>query len=316
MACMSTNVRTLRAAPKCRVRAYAPANPPKASGAANLNATIVRAHQGGTSAVAAVAAAWALSCALAFPAAAIAADDDAPPPPPIGDCTDCVGIIEGTLNTCTLNTASCVSTQSDDEEHFVAPYEWSGNSRELAMRRLVEEAPTIALPSRRSRPPLNVRRTDALQFIVGAVRAFVTGGNLPQKPMRSVVDDDTSAGAFHGHVEAFDEEAGYVRISFQPDYGRGDIVYDGEFSFLPADTVVALRCAARNDAPLDDARVSLTVESGLALQRNGARILLDDLRVALGWDVAPVITTWDKRYNDDSMWFEGGFDAVGFGRRR
>ena len=103
-----------------------------------------------------------------------------------------------------------------------------------------------------------------------------------------------------------------MRVTFQPDYGDGATVYDAEFFFLPADEVVALRCAARDDAVLGEPRVSFTVERGLRLESNGSAVLLEDLRRALGWEEAPVLTEWDPRVNvDEPLWFEQGFEAVG-----
>jgi len=34
-----------------------------------------------------------------------------PPPPQLGDCPDCAGVINDTLNACALDTPSCISTR-------------------------------------------------------------------------------------------------------------------------------------------------------------------------------------------------------------
>lgn len=53
-----------------------------------------------------------------------------PAPPPTGSCTDCIGEFNGTLNDCRLDSLSCVSTQNDDELHFMAPWQYTSNTSE------------------------------------------------------------------------------------------------------------------------------------------------------------------------------------------
>ena len=53
---------------------------------------------------------------------------EVPPSPPYGSCTDCIGELNGTLNACTLNSASCVSSQNEDEDHFMAPWQYSSST--------------------------------------------------------------------------------------------------------------------------------------------------------------------------------------------
>jgi uncharacterized protein (DUF1499 family) len=55
----------------------------------------------------------------------------------VGNCTDCVGEVDGTLNTCELSSDSCISTQNDDARHFVAPWMYDG-PREEAVELLVQ----------------------------------------------------------------------------------------------------------------------------------------------------------------------------------
>ena len=50
---------------------------------------------------------------------------------------------------------------------------------------------------------------------------------------------------------------------------------------------------------------------GLKLVRNGSRVVIDDLRKALQWDEAVVITSFDARFNSDKkFWFEKSFEAL------
>jgi hypothetical protein len=49
-----------------------------------------------------------------------------------GSCFECIGEVKGTLNTCDLDAPSCVSSQNDDESHFVAPWMYDGSPSEAA----------------------------------------------------------------------------------------------------------------------------------------------------------------------------------------
>lgn len=62
-----------------------------------------------------------------------------PPPPAVGDCVECQGLVNETLNACNLESASCISTLNDDAEHFEAPWEFDGD-RATAVARLIEVA--------------------------------------------------------------------------------------------------------------------------------------------------------------------------------
>lgn len=136
---------------------------------------------------------------------------DLPPSPPTGACTDCIGELNGTLNACTLNSASCVSSQNEDEDHFMAPWQYS-SSTEAAVASLVEVAtgsyclsmcllytaymgnacrccacrclctyPTVCCcPGGEFEPallqqPFGISRTDAVSFIVRGFQAALTG---------------------------------------------------------------------------------------------------------------------------------------------
>ena len=62
-----------------------------------------------------------------------------PPSPPIGSCTDCIGEVNGTLNACTLTSPACISSQNEDEDHFVAPWQYN-TSTDAAIDMLVAVA--------------------------------------------------------------------------------------------------------------------------------------------------------------------------------
>lgn len=56
-----------------------------------------------------------------------------------GNCFECIGEVSGTLNTCDLDSPSCVSSQNDDEAHFVAPWMYDGSAAQA-----VEELVAVA----------------------------------------------------------------------------------------------------------------------------------------------------------------------------
>ena len=46
--------------------------------------------------------------------------------PPEGDCPECVGVLNDLLNSCPDTSEACVSSQNDDEAHFIAPWAYPG----------------------------------------------------------------------------------------------------------------------------------------------------------------------------------------------
>ena len=129
-------------------------------------------------------------------------------------------------------------------------------------------------------------------------------------------------------VAAHDESLGYVRLvvgkTASPDGSHtgdgplsgddgssgardgssaGDDVFDVELLFWDDDEVVNVRVAAR-DAP-KTGRWSLSYVDGLKYTKNAARDLAEELRIALGWEVLPVISEFDPRFNNSKrLWFE------------
>jgi len=59
------------------------------------------------------------------------------PAPPVGDCTDCIGALDGALNACPLSSVSCVSAYSDDEAHFAGPWLVPDGPRQAAIAELI-----------------------------------------------------------------------------------------------------------------------------------------------------------------------------------
>ena len=81
-----------------------------------------------------------------------------------------------------------------------------------------------------------------------------------------------------------------------------------------------MRCAAR-DRP-KKGTWSLSYVDGVRFSRNEARDVAESIRVALGWEILPVISAFDPRFNNSKrLWFEkaldfGGFDASVMDERR
>ena len=214
------------------------------------------------------------------------------PPPPVGDCPECVGVLNDLLNSCPAESEACVSSQNDDESHFAAPWAYSG-ARADAMRRVVE---VVTDPSGRGVDP----------------KAYRTNGKDSSRDKLRV---NTS-------VAAYDESSGYVylQIAFAE---RDDTVsaegekttatFDLELLLWDDDEVVNVRCAAR-DRPKTGVW-SLSYVDGVRFSRNAARDVAESVRVALGWEILPVISGFDPRFNNSKrLWFEkaldfGGFDA-------
>ena len=269
--------------------------------------------------------------------------------PIVGDCPECVGVVNDLLNSCPPETEACVSSQDDDEYHFTAPWAYPGD-RATAMRRLVAVATGAetgriageASPGADAGASIDVYGRDkreVAEFIVGATGAFIRGGgrdSLPPKPpIRGAPSrggggmgvglvgkvfgaDDAGAGSISAtavRVAAYDEAAGYVRLVAGND-GAGDTAgadsrdaggnlgtFDVELLFWNDDEVVNVRVASR-DAPTNG-RWSLSYVDGVRFNKNAARDIAEALRIALGWEVLPVISEFDPRFNNGKrLWFE------------
>ena len=167
--------------------------------------------------------------------------------PTVGDCPECVGVINELLNSCPPETEACVSSQDDNEEHFIAPFAYPGD-RTTAMRRLVAVATGVeagrvagevtADGSSDENASIDVYGRDkreVAEFILGTTGAFIRGTGLPPKPPirgtptrggggmgvglvgKVLGADDAGAGSNSvsvtaTRVAAYDENAGYVRL--------------------------------------------------------------------------------------------------------
>ena len=227
--------------------------------------------------------------------------------PAVGDCADCIGEYNGYLNSCERSSSSCVSSQNDDAERFVAPWAYEGD-RATAMRRLVDVATGRIQP-----------RGRALSQRGSGIGARKGDGNA------------RDALSFVARVEAYDESSGYVRLALAPktrnsanggfgakyaldgddvdvtDYG----VFDAEFLFIANDEVVDVRVAQRGGNADGRGVFRLSYTDGIAFDTNLARARAEELRIAIGWEVLPVIAAFDPKWSDkERLWFEKLFDAA------
>jgi len=274
---------------------------------------------------------------------------DAPPAPLAGDGPDAVGEMNGFLNSCPSDVASCVSSQNDDKAHFTAPWAYEGD-RSLAMRRLVAVATGVEAPRGRAGAKALKRRGrgggaldasaldengfnrgEVAAFIVGTTRAFVTGEELPDKPTRVEGFAVARGLSFAARVEEYDETRGYVRLILAPKnakaYGTNDDdsvednenigggYFDAEFLFIDDDELVDVRVAQRlngnaNAAPAG--RFQLSYDEGISFNKNIAALRAEELRIAVGWELIPVIAAFDPKWSDkERLWFEKAFDFAG-----
>ncbi|KAK3283533.1 hypothetical protein CYMTET_8766 [Cymbomonas tetramitiformis] len=240
----------------------------------------------------------------AFLPAAFAQDETRPE---VGDCPDCIGVLNGLLNSCPPETISCVSSQNDDESHFIKPWIYPGDRIE-AMNQLVEVATGGLYDPGVKRTPFGRDRVEVAGFILGTTAAFVTGQDLPDKPkQRNRQQEEIEL--FNGYLVERDDEEGYIRLEIE---GEGAIIYDAEFIFLPDDELVDIRLSARGDAK--SGKLELSYLDGFIISENASRRLCEKLRFALRWEIAVVITSFDPRFNNGrELWFEKPFNALGIG---
>ncbi len=69
------------------------------------------------------------------------------------------------------------------------------------------------------------------------------------------------------------------------------------------DNIVDLRASSRTKPNFAQGSVGFSIESGIKYDTNTARKQLEDLRKSLRWDIVPVITGFDPKYNQDkTLW--------------
>ena len=253
---------------------------------------------------------------------------DIPPPPQIGDCFECLGEVKNTLNACSLDSQSCYSTLNDDELHFAPPWQYESSTAE-AIQSLIDVATGGAYEPGLINTPFGVSRGDAAGYIAKGVIAVMVNGDMPAQPVRR---RQTEVVRFDGVlVERRTTENGseYVRITMGVRGPDGQEVtsvedpvnvLDAEFLFFKNDNIVNVRASSRAEpvsSGLQGGELALSFTNGLIVDRNVARRKMDTLRNALRWDLAPVVTDFDPKFNPEApTWLEKVFkpfdDRSGF----
>lgn len=165
-----------------------------------------------------------------------------------------------------------------------------------------------------------IKQTDAAAYIAKGVLAVATGGDMPDQPKRQR-KANSEVVRFDGKVverRTTPSGAEYVRFVFgtagdtATDVPDASEVFDAEFLFLADDNIVNVRAASRAEPEGKlgaGGQLQLSFTSGLIVDKNVARRRLEVLRQALRWDVAPVVTDFDPRFNAEApVWFERLFD--------
>ena len=233
------------------------------------------------------------------------------------------------LSSCAEVSESCVSTTNDDEGHFINPWAFSTSKTE-AMRELV----AVALGNKEER---------AVSRAIPAVRGASVGIEAMRKKARESAlrdlaleerdgegDNDSSSSSSSSNI-IMPEMKGPLGDCVEFDINNGKIVlrlfdvaggvnsndadvvinesdvFDAEFYFLDNDAIVDIRIAAR-DAPKGGS-FALSYDKGIKFEKNRARKLADTIRQKLGWEIVPVIASFDPKWDSKRrMWFEDILD--------
>ena len=153
-----------------------------------------------------------------------------------------------------------------------------------------------------------------MAYIAGGVLAVLQNGELPEQPKRQF---ESEVALFDGVVAertTGPDGSRYVRITFGADKGAAAevddpaAVIDAEFLFLANDNVVNVRALSRAEPRAEGGQLALSFTQGLVVDRNLARRRMEALRTALRWDLAPVLTDFDPRFNPDApVWVDKFF---------
>ncbi|KAG7673061.1 hypothetical protein Ndes2526B_g05369 [Nannochloris sp. 'desiccata'] len=242
-----------------------------------------------------------------------------PSPPTSGDCPDCIGEINNTLNACNLQSQSCISTLNDDEVHFAPPWQFDGPQAD-AINRLIEIATGGQFEPGLINEPFGVSRADAGMYIAKGVLTVLTNGDtMPARPQRRRQTEIVPFDGILAERRTTANGSEYVRITLGIQKGGEEVVevddpvtvIDAEFLFLKDDNIVNVRASSRAEPPnsgLQSGELALSFTSGLIVDRNVAKRKMDTLRTALRWDLAPVLTDFDPKFNPNApVWLEKVF---------
>jgi len=245
-----------------------------------------------------------------------------PSPPSSGDCPDCIGEINNTLNACNLDSQSCISTLNDDEVHFAPPWQFDGPQSD-AINRLIEVATGGQFEPGLINEPFGVSKADAGMYIAKGVLTVLTNGEtMPARPERRRQTEITLFDGLLAERRTTANGSEYVRITLGVQKDGEQVVevndpikvIDAEFLFLKDDNIVNVRASSRAEPPkegLQSGELALSFTNGLIVDRNVAKRKMDILRTALRWDLAPVLTDFDPKFNPNApLWLEKVFKPL------
>jgi len=230
------------------------------------------------------------------------------------------------LSSCPEVSESCVSTTNDDEGHFLNPWGFS-MSKANAMRELV----MVALGNKEGEGYFSYDEGRDSR-VSTAVRGASVGIEAMRKKaresaLRDLALEDKGGGDLN--TSSMPEMKGPLGDCIEYDVNNGKIVlrlfdvpggvkdpdivinesdvFDAEFYFLDNDAIVDVRIAAR-DAPKGGS-FALSYDQGIKFEKNRARNLADQIRQKLGWEIVPVIASFDPKWDSKRrMWFEDILD--------
>ena len=234
------------------------------------------------------------------------------------------------LSSCAEVSESCVSTTNDDEGHFINPWAFSTSKTE-AMRELVAVAlgnkeeravsrraipavrgASVGIEAMRKKARESALRDLALEERDGEgdndSNSSSSSSNIIMPEMKGPLGDCVEFDINNGKIvlRLFDVAGGVNSNDADVVINESD-VFDAEFYFLDNDAIVDIRIAAR-DAPKGGS-FALSYDKGIKFEKNRARKLADTIRQKLGWEIVPVIASFDPKWDSKRrMWFEDILD--------
>ena len=223
-----------------------------------------------------------------------------------------------------------MSTTNDDEGHFINPWAFSTSKTE-AMRELVAVAlgnkeeravsrraipavrgASVGIEAMRKKARESALRDLALEERDGEgdndSNSSSSSSNIIMPEMKGPLGDCVEFDINNGKIvlRLFDVAGGVNSNDADVVINESD-VFDAEFYFLDNDAIVDIRIAAR-DAPKGGS-FALSYDKGIKFEKNRARKLADTIRQKLGWEIVPVIASFDPKWDSKRrMWFEDILD--------
>ncbi len=204
------------------------------------------------------------------------------------------------LSSCAEVSESCVSTTNDDEGHFINPWITAVRGASVGIEAMRKKARESALRD------LALEERDGEWDNDSNNSSSSSNTIMPEMkgPLGDCVEFDINNGKIV--LRLFDVAGGVNSNDADVVINESD-VFDAEFYFLDNDAIVDIRIAAR-DAPKGGS-FALSYDKGIKFEKNRARKLADTIRQKLGWEIVPVIASFDPKWDSKRrMWFEDILD--------